>query len=241
MDDPKPLVGEPLALDLVNTRQRTASGSVDLIATTAALKSWLCLEEELHPDLARAGTADDLTAGDIAAVHAVRDHAAVAIAHVRNRNAPPAGVLRALNEAMAAAPPIRELAWAHGTIVAAAARRGSAGERVWRGSLRPPPTFLPIRRSATSANARARTASCCSCPGTRAASGARPLAAEIAPAWPATTATTSRNVIDHATAGCTSLAATHVSRLAPRSGRHAEFGGSAERGLPGPQLLKARR
>jgi predicted RNA-binding Zn ribbon-like protein len=130
MDDRKPLVGEPLALDLVNTRQRTASGSVDLIATTAALKSWLCLEAELHPDLARAGTADGLTAGDIAAVHAVRDHAAVAIAHVRNRNAPPTGVLRSLNEAMAAAPPIRELAWAHGAIVAAAARRGAAGERV---------------------------------------------------------------------------------------------------------------
>jgi predicted RNA-binding Zn ribbon-like protein len=130
MDDPKPLVGEPLALDLVNTRQRTASGLVDLIATRAALKSWLCLEAELHPDLAREGTADDLTAGDIAAVHAVRDHAAVAIAHVRNRNAPPAGVLRSLNEAMAAAPPIRELAWAHGTIVAAAARSGDAGERV---------------------------------------------------------------------------------------------------------------
>ena len=47
-----------------------------------------------------------------------------------NRNAPPAGVLRSLNEAMAAAPAIRELAWAHGTIVAAAARRGTAGERV---------------------------------------------------------------------------------------------------------------
>jgi predicted RNA-binding Zn ribbon-like protein len=129
MDDLKPLVGEPLALDLVNTRQRTASGPVDLIATTTALKSWLCMEAELHPDLARADTAD-LTAGDIAAVHAVRDHAAVAIAHVRNRNAPPAGVLRSLNEALAAAPPIRELAWAHGTIVAAAARGGTAGERV---------------------------------------------------------------------------------------------------------------
>jgi predicted RNA-binding Zn ribbon-like protein len=129
MDDLKPLVGEPLALDLVNTRQRTASGPVDLIATTAALKSWLCMEAELHPDLAGADTAD-LTAGDITAVHAVRDHAAVAIDHVRNRNAPPAGVLRSLNEALAAAPPIRELAWAHGTIVAAAARGGTAGERV---------------------------------------------------------------------------------------------------------------
>jgi predicted RNA-binding Zn ribbon-like protein len=129
MGDLTPLVGEPLALDLVNTRLRTASGSVDLIATTAALKSWLCLEAELHPDLARAGTAD-LAAGDIAAVHAVRDHAAVAIAHVRNRNAPPADVLRSLNEALAAAPSIRELAWTDGAIVAVAGRRGTAGERV---------------------------------------------------------------------------------------------------------------
>jgi predicted RNA-binding Zn ribbon-like protein len=129
MGDPTPLVGEPLALDLVNTRPRTASGPVDLIATTAALESWLRLEAGFHPDLAREDTAD-LAADDIAAVHAVRDHAAVAIANARNCTAPPADTLHSLNEALAAAPSIRELAWADGGIVAAVGRRGTTGERL---------------------------------------------------------------------------------------------------------------
>jgi hypothetical protein len=43
-------------------------------------------------------------------VQAVRNHAAVAITHARIPDAPPAGALRGLNRALAAAPPIRELA-----------------------------------------------------------------------------------------------------------------------------------
>ena len=63
-------------------------------------------------------------------MQAVRNHAAVAIVHARIPDAPPAGALRGLNRALAAAPPIRELAWAHGAVVASARRHGATGDRI---------------------------------------------------------------------------------------------------------------
>jgi hypothetical protein len=47
--DEFPVVGEPLALDLINTRVRTAEGETDLLATPAALRAWLAIQAERLP------------------------------------------------------------------------------------------------------------------------------------------------------------------------------------------------
>lgn len=41
MRDPRPHVGEPLALDLLNTRWMSAAGPQDLLADVAGLRCWL--------------------------------------------------------------------------------------------------------------------------------------------------------------------------------------------------------
>jgi predicted RNA-binding Zn ribbon-like protein len=41
MSDPRPHVGEPLALDLLNTRWMSADGPQDLLTDVAGLRSWL--------------------------------------------------------------------------------------------------------------------------------------------------------------------------------------------------------
>jgi predicted RNA-binding Zn ribbon-like protein len=124
-----PPVGEPLALDLLNTRLHAPSGPVDLIGTADGLRSWLGLEAKLHTSLAISEGAE-LTAVDLARVHAVRDHAATAIAAVRTRSVPPEDALRGLNIALAAAPPVRELAWQDGVLVCDERRWGGTGERI---------------------------------------------------------------------------------------------------------------
>lgn len=112
-----PLLGEPLALDLLNTRS-PAFG--DLIATPAGLADWLAAQPGRLTPLARV-TGDGLTR-----VHAVREAAHAALEAARRGQRPPAGPLRALNEALAAAPAHRELAWTEGEgLTAPAHRRGA--------------------------------------------------------------------------------------------------------------------
>src|SRR5918998_2731567 len=88
MDDPRPLPGEPLALDLVNTRWITAEGPRDLLAETGGLEVWL--RAAGHPraprdtaaatallstrDAIRAAVADP---ADAAALNAVLAHGAL--------------------------------------------------------------------------------------------------------------------------------------------------------------------
>ncbi|MET9611096.1 ABATE domain-containing protein [Streptomyces sp. NPDC006512] len=110
--DSFPLIGEHLALDLLNTR--TAEG--DLIAGPSGLAAWL---------EAQGGRLEAVGAGprEVAAVHAVREAAGPALAAVRRGERPPAEALRVLNGALAAAPAHRELAWAEGGGLEAVARR----------------------------------------------------------------------------------------------------------------------
>lgn len=63
--DPRPLRGEPLALDLVNTRWIDSAGRQDLLTDVAGLAIWLD-----QAGLAGHGPADDAT---LAAVRTVRD------------------------------------------------------------------------------------------------------------------------------------------------------------------------
>ncbi|HEU5028849.1 MAG TPA: CGNR zinc finger domain-containing protein [Spirillospora sp.] len=120
MSDAVPLTGEPLALDLVNTR--TAAG--DLLAAPGDLHAWLLLQADRLPD------PGPLDMHVVCAVHAVRKHAANALERARCGERPAAADLAALNDAQRAAPAITELTW-DGTAVTAARRRtGPPGARL---------------------------------------------------------------------------------------------------------------
>ncbi|MFD0365551.1 CGNR zinc finger domain-containing protein [Nocardia sp. GCM10030253] len=119
MSDSTPLIGEPLALDLVNT----APDGPDLLDTPAQLTEWLALQaDRLH------GVAiEQPTAADLIAVRAVREDTATALEALLAGRRPPATALRGLERAQAAAPLIRELDWNGDTVVATARRRGPLG------------------------------------------------------------------------------------------------------------------
>ncbi|WP_165985537.1 ABATE domain-containing protein [Streptomyces sp. YIM 98790] len=132
MADPVPLTGEPLALDLINTRPRGGPGgaTVDLLAGPAQLAAWLELEHGIGdgrvlPPPPSGGAAQAVAAAGLAAVHRVRDHAEQALRALLRGAEPPASALRGLNEAQRAAPAVRHLGW-DGTRVTAEPRR--AGE-----------------------------------------------------------------------------------------------------------------
>jgi predicted RNA-binding Zn ribbon-like protein len=115
MSDLVPLTGEPLALDLVNTRSAVG----DLISAPDGLAGWLALQGDRVPP----PEPGPLTAGDLAAVHAVRGHVAAAVDRARRGERPPDEALDGLNDAQWRAPGIKRLAW-DGTAVTATVRRG---------------------------------------------------------------------------------------------------------------------
>ncbi|MEV0030748.1 ABATE domain-containing protein [Nocardia sp. NPDC050793] len=120
--DTTPLIGEPLALDLVNTRPL----GTDLLATTEQLADWLARQSERHPELAL----DHPTAADLAAVHEVRDHTAAVLDALLHDQRPPAGALRALTAAQSAAPAVRRLHWDGAAIVATPHRDAPSAARL---------------------------------------------------------------------------------------------------------------
>ncbi|MFG2293703.1 CGNR zinc finger domain-containing protein [Streptomyces sp. NPDC048603] len=116
-----PLLGEPLALDLLNTRPAAAG---DLIAGPAGLAAWLREQSGRLTAVAEVGAAE------LAAVHAVREAADGALCAAVRGERPPAGALDALNAALAAAPVHRELAWTEVGLTAEPARAGTPAERL---------------------------------------------------------------------------------------------------------------
>lgn len=118
MNDAVPLTGEPLALDLVNTRPQQG----DLLATAADLEAWLALEP-LPP-------VGPLVESDMAAVHAIRDHTARALSDVRQGNRPASADLDALHQAQLAAPAFHELTWTGSALTATRVRTGPAGTQL---------------------------------------------------------------------------------------------------------------
>lgn len=121
MNDLVPLTGEPPALDLINTRPLGA----DLLATHADLRAWLALQAERLPC-----SDDEVEAADLAAVRAVREHAASAVDHARRGERPPQADLDALNQAQRAAPAIEEVAWDGSALTTSGRRTGPPGLRV---------------------------------------------------------------------------------------------------------------
>lgn len=122
------LVGEPLALDLVNTRPADgAGGHEDLLRTPRQLAEWLVLQADRIPH----GIREEVPGrADLAPVHAVRDHTAAVVRALLKGNAPPKAALRGLTEAQRAAPPVRELGWDGTAVTAAAHRAGPLGVRL---------------------------------------------------------------------------------------------------------------
>lgn len=100
-----PLLGEPLALDLVNTRVRRDHADLDLLDSPSALAAWLHLES---PRLAWSGSASD---ADLRAVQELRAALATLLDAQREGTRPPAQALRKLNVALAAPSATARLMW----------------------------------------------------------------------------------------------------------------------------------
>ncbi|MFJ5551275.1 CGNR zinc finger domain-containing protein [Streptomyces sp. NPDC093225] len=121
-----PLTGEPLALDLVNTR--VLDGTVDLLGTPEALADWLTAQAGRLA--AVPGPVPEVGAPELAAVHAVRDTAARLIAPARAGQAPPPDALHRLNGHLAAAPAHRELGWGEDGFTAGVRRPAPLADRL---------------------------------------------------------------------------------------------------------------
>ena len=120
-----PLIGEPLALDLVNTCPHTPDGPVDLLATRAGLAAWLDAEAERLPS-----PPTHLSDVEVGRVVALRDHLATAIEHARRSQRPPQSSLNALTDAQKAAPAWQLLRWEGQAVTATPQRTGDAADRL---------------------------------------------------------------------------------------------------------------
>ncbi|MFF5704096.1 CGNR zinc finger domain-containing protein [Streptomyces sp. NPDC012794] len=114
-----PLTGEPLALDLLNTR--TAEG--DLVAGPAGLGAWLAEQAGRLTPVRETGAAE------VAAVLAVREAARAALDAALRGGRPPADALRTLNGALSAAPSHQELTWTEEVGITATPQRPAGPAR----------------------------------------------------------------------------------------------------------------
>jgi predicted RNA-binding Zn ribbon-like protein len=127
VSDSEPLTGEPLALDLVNTRPAGGDGRTDLLDTPERLTAWLALEgDRLHGEAGDSAPAES----DLAPVHAVRDHVEAVLDALLRGAEPPEAALHALTDAQCAAPAVRELAWDGSAVTATVRRSGPLGVRL---------------------------------------------------------------------------------------------------------------
>ncbi|MBB4920337.1 CGNR zinc finger domain-containing protein [Streptosporangium saharense] len=114
-----PLTGEPLALDLINTKGGSPDGPVDHLATVEGLRRWLTAQAHRLPQ-----PAADLTEADRAAVVELREAMTTVVDLARRGLEPPGWALRALSDADRLASPYRTLDWSEGRVVVGAEREG---------------------------------------------------------------------------------------------------------------------
>ena len=119
-----PLTGEPLGLDLVNTRAQSGTESIDHLATPEGLRAWVALEAERLGEFGGDALAT-VSQADLTAIHAVRECASQLFDHVRHDRTPPEPSLRELNRALAAAPVHLELRWTGSSMASQRMRTGS--------------------------------------------------------------------------------------------------------------------
>ncbi|HEX5438135.1 MAG TPA: ABATE domain-containing protein [Gemmatimonadaceae bacterium] len=115
-----PLLGEPVSLDLVNTRVRRGGADVDLLETPSALTAWLAAES------GRLSWSGAVTAADLRAVRTLRDAIAALLRARRVRARPPSEAMKVVNAALSASVPATRLAW---TAKGPRAERRTAGSR----------------------------------------------------------------------------------------------------------------
>ncbi|MGX1134715.1 putative RNA-binding Zn ribbon-like protein [Streptomyces glaucescens] len=123
----EPPTGEPLPLDLVNTRPLSGGSRADLLDTPDRLAAWLARQADRLGGEAD-GTAP--TAADLAPVHAVRDHTDAALRALLTGRRPPESALRGLADAQRAAPAVRAPVWDGTAVVAPPRRDGPLGVRL---------------------------------------------------------------------------------------------------------------
>ncbi|MEU7864542.1 ABATE domain-containing protein [Nonomuraea sp. NPDC049141] len=97
------LTGEPLALDLLNTRASCPGGEVDSLDRIEDFEAWLALQSE------RLATPSSMATSDLAAVRELREHIRTAVDAARHGDPVPATALQAVNQAVRAAPAYRTL------------------------------------------------------------------------------------------------------------------------------------
>jgi predicted RNA-binding Zn ribbon-like protein len=108
---PFPLLGEPVSLDLVNTRIRTGAAATDLLDQPRALSAWLAAES------GRVQWSGSVDATDLLAVRALRDAIAELLTARRNHTRPSPDALRALNTVLLASATATGLTWTdHGPL-----------------------------------------------------------------------------------------------------------------------------
>jgi Conserved protein containing a Zn-ribbon-like motif, possibly RNA-binding len=122
---PFPLIGEPLALDLVNTRTAAA----DLLVTPERLTDWLAVQAERFAEAGEV-VAAGLDEGSLQVVRSIRDRVARAVDAARHGEPPQADDLAALAEAQRAAPAVLEVAWDGARVVATRSRTGDVSARL---------------------------------------------------------------------------------------------------------------
>lgn len=102
-----PLVGEPLPIDLVNTRPQADRGqvaAVDPFDTVEGLQQWLLVESDRLPHV-------HVTEATRHAVVGLRAQLGVALDEIVAGNQPPASALECLNEALRRSPSHLQLRW----------------------------------------------------------------------------------------------------------------------------------
>ena len=99
-----PLIGEPLPLDLVNTRPQPGRGVLDVFATTEGLSQWLLAESDRLPTV----RVTELTRKRVVAL---RRHIGAVLDAVVSGDRPSDGALDAINDALRHAPSYPQLRW----------------------------------------------------------------------------------------------------------------------------------
>lgn len=118
-----PLIGEPLALDLVNTRVNLPEGPIDFLSTVRGMRYWLGCERHRFCAVSPRAMAQPTKAAR-SAVLEVRDQSATVIEQVRHGDRPSERDLRGLNEVMNAAPVVTELTRSGGALRVVSRRNG---------------------------------------------------------------------------------------------------------------------
>jgi predicted RNA-binding Zn ribbon-like protein len=100
-----PLLGEPVSLDLVNTRVRHAGAFVELLDSPSALAAWLAAESDRLP------WSGAVTAADLRAVCTLRDAIAALLRARHDRARPRSDATKAFNAALSASASAIRLTW----------------------------------------------------------------------------------------------------------------------------------